>query len=68
MEEGILKTPSIIEAFEKVDRKDFVPEELKRQGLPQHASANRLRADDISTVDGGFYVGIAPAPSRQQDS
>ena len=29
MEEGILKTPSIIEAFEKVDRKDFVPEELK---------------------------------------
>lgn len=29
IEEGILKTPSIIEAFEKVDRKDFVPEELK---------------------------------------
>ena len=29
MEEGILKTPSIIGAFEKVDRKDFVPEELK---------------------------------------
>ena len=29
MEEGILKTPSIIEAFEKVDRKDFVLEELK---------------------------------------
>ena len=29
MEEGILKTPSIIDAFEKVDRKDFVPEELK---------------------------------------
>ena len=29
MAEGILKTPSIIEAFEKVDRKDFVPEELK---------------------------------------
>lgn len=29
MEEGILKTPLIIEAFEKVDRKDFVPEELK---------------------------------------
>ena len=29
MEEGILKTPPIIEAFEKVDRKDFVPEELK---------------------------------------
>ena len=29
MEEGILKTPSIIEAFEKVDRRDFVPEELK---------------------------------------
>lgn len=29
MEEGILKTPSIIEAFEKVDRKDFVTEELK---------------------------------------
>ena len=29
MEERILKTPSIIEAFEKVDRKDFVPEELK---------------------------------------
>lgn len=26
---GYLKTPSIIEAFEKVDRKDFVPEELK---------------------------------------
>ena len=24
-----MKTPSIIEAFEKVDRKDFVPEELK---------------------------------------
>ena len=29
MEEGILKTPSIIDAFEKVDRKDFVLEELK---------------------------------------
>lgn len=29
IEEGILKTPSIIEAFEKIDRKDFVPEELK---------------------------------------
>jgi len=29
MEEGILKTPSIIDAFEKVDRKDFVSEELK---------------------------------------
>lgn len=29
VEEGILKTPSIIEAFEKVDRKDFVPEKLK---------------------------------------
>ena len=29
MEEEILKTPSIIEAFEKIDRKDFVPEELK---------------------------------------
>ena len=29
MEEGILKTPLIIDAFEKVDRKDFVTEELK---------------------------------------
>lgn len=29
IDEGILKTPSLIEAFEKVDRKDFVPEELK---------------------------------------
>lgn len=29
MKEVILKTPSVIEAFEKVDRKDFVPEELK---------------------------------------
>lgn len=27
--EGILKTASIIEAFEKVDRKDFIPEEIK---------------------------------------
>jgi len=26
---GILKTSSLVEAFEKVDRKDFVPEELK---------------------------------------
>ncbi|RJQ32280.1 protein-L-isoaspartate O-methyltransferase [Candidatus Parcubacteria bacterium] len=29
--EGILKTPSIIEAFEKIDRKDFVPEEIKNK-------------------------------------
>jgi len=29
IDEGILNTPSLIEAFEKVDRKDFVPEELK---------------------------------------
>jgi len=29
IEEGILKTPLIIDAFEKVDRKDFVTEELK---------------------------------------
>ena len=26
-----LKTPTIIEAFQKIDRKDFVPEELKEQ-------------------------------------
>lgn len=29
IEEGILKTPSLIEAFEKIDRKDFTPEELR---------------------------------------
>lgn len=29
--EGWLKTPRIIEAFKKVDRADFVPEELKRE-------------------------------------
>ena len=28
---NILKTPGIIEAFEKIDRKDFVPEELKKE-------------------------------------
>lgn len=27
--EGILKTPSLVGAFEKIDRKDFMPEELK---------------------------------------
>lgn len=27
--EGVLKTPNIIKAFEKIDRKDFVPEEYK---------------------------------------
>ena len=26
LESGVLKTPSIISAFEKIDRKDFVPE------------------------------------------
>lgn len=29
IKDGVLKTPSIIEAFEKIDRKDFMPEELK---------------------------------------
>ena len=29
IEEGVLKTPSIIEAFEKIDRKDFTPEGLR---------------------------------------
>ena len=29
IEDGILKTPSIIEAFEKIDRKDFTPEGLR---------------------------------------
>lgn len=29
--EGILRTPSLVEAFEKIDRKDFTPEELKEK-------------------------------------
>lgn len=29
IEEGVLKSPSLIEAFSKIDRKDFVLEELK---------------------------------------
>ncbi|MEK9184064.1 MAG: protein-L-isoaspartate O-methyltransferase [Patescibacteria group bacterium] len=28
---GYLKTPAIIEAFQKIDRRDFVPDELKEQ-------------------------------------
>ena len=28
---GYLKTPRLIEAFEKIDRKDFVPEEIKNE-------------------------------------
>ncbi len=31
VKEGYLKTPSIIEAFEKIDRLDFVPEKLKNE-------------------------------------
>jgi len=29
--EGYLKTPNIIEAFQKIDRRNFVPEELKNE-------------------------------------
>jgi len=29
--EGVLKTPSIIRALKRVDRKDFIPEEYKRE-------------------------------------
>ncbi|MCK6462224.1 MAG: protein-L-isoaspartate O-methyltransferase [Candidatus Pacebacteria bacterium] len=29
VDEGVLKTPAIIDAFNKIDRKDFVPEDLK---------------------------------------
>ncbi len=31
IEQGYLKTPNIIEAFERIDRKDFMPEDLKSQ-------------------------------------
>jgi len=31
IKQGVLKTPRIIEAFEKIDRADFVPGELKEQ-------------------------------------
>jgi len=31
IDEGYLKTPSIIEAFEKIDRADFVPEDQKKE-------------------------------------
>ena len=31
MKQGVLKTPRIIEAFEKIDRADFVPQELKEK-------------------------------------
>ncbi len=31
IEQGILKTPEIIEAFKAIDRKDFVPEEYKSE-------------------------------------
>lgn len=28
---GVLKTPAIMDAFDRIDRKDFVPEEIKEQ-------------------------------------
>lgn len=31
IKQGVLKTPRIIEAFEKIDRADFVPQELKEK-------------------------------------
>lgn len=31
IKQGVLKTPSIIDAFKKIDRADFVPTELKKQ-------------------------------------
>jgi len=31
IKQGVLKTPAIIDAFEKIDRADFVPPELKEQ-------------------------------------
>ena len=54
MEEGNLKTPSIIGAFEKVDRKDFVPEELKDKAYLNTPLPIELRADNFPTIDGGF--------------
>lgn len=33
---GYLKTPSIIDAFKKIDRKDFVPDELKDQAYADY--------------------------------
>lgn len=35
--DGFLKTPAIIEAFKAVDRKDFVPEEIKSKAYENHA-------------------------------
>lgn len=31
IKDGYLKTPAVIEAFKKIDRKDFVPEEYKKE-------------------------------------
>lgn len=37
IESGVLKTPEIIEAFQKIDRKDFVPEEYRAEAYANHA-------------------------------
>ena len=36
IKDGYLKTPAIIEAFETIDRKDFVPESLKTSAYANH--------------------------------
>lgn len=35
--EGALKTPRIIEAFRRIDRRDFVPEEFQHEAYQDHA-------------------------------
>ncbi|MDP3999502.1 MAG: protein-L-isoaspartate(D-aspartate) O-methyltransferase [bacterium] len=37
IKDGYLKTPAIIEAFQKIDRKDFVPEEHKERAYVNEA-------------------------------
>src|SRR3990167_725228 len=37
IKDGYLKTPAIIEAFKRIDRKDFVPEEMKEMAYENTA-------------------------------